>query len=97
MQTLILDNCSIRYLDIFVSRYDMNGVSSSNPELMRKEKDEILMNLFPPRVLEDYRRMKLSECLTQTLTPELKVNYSIDRLLYFFGRILLKMKGYNHE
>lgn len=97
VQTLILDNCSIRFLDTFVSRYDMNGISSLNPELMRKEKDEILMNLFPPRVLEDYRRMKLSECLTQTLTPELKVNYSIDRLLYFFGRILLKMKGYNHE
>ena len=97
VQTLILDNCSIRFLDTFVSRYDMNGISSLNPELMRKEKDEILMNLFPPRVLEDYRRMKLSECLTQTLTPQLKVNYSIDRLLYFVGRILLKMKGNNHE
>ena len=93
VQTLILDNCSIRYLDIFVSRYDMNGVSSSNPELMRKEKDEILNKLFPIRVLEDYRRYKLSECLTQTLTPQLKVNYGIDRLLYNLGRILLKIRG----
>lgn len=93
LQTLILDNCSIRYLDIYVSRYDMNGVSSSNPELMRKEKDEILNKLFPIRVLEDYRRYKLSECLTQTLTPQLKVNYGIDRLLYNLGRILLKIRG----
>ena len=93
VQTLILDNCSIRYLDIFVSRYDMNGVSSSNPELMRKEKDETLKKLFPIRILEDYRRYKLSECLTQTLTPQLKVNYGIDRLLYNLGRILLKIRG----
>ncbi len=96
VQTLILDNCSIRYLDIFVSRYDMNGVSSSNPELMRKEKDETLKKLFPIRILEDYRRYKLSECLTQTLTPQLKVNYGIDRLLYHLGKILLKIKGNNH-
>ena len=56
VQTLILDNCSIR-------------------------------------ILEDYRRYKLSECLTQTLTPQLKVNYGIDRLLYNLGRILLKIRG----
>ena len=97
VQALIIDNRSIRYLDIFVSRYDMNGVSSSNPELMRKEKDEILNKLFPIRVLEDYRRFKLSECLTQTLTPQLKVNYGIDRILFCLGKILLKIGGIFHR
>lgn len=91
VQTLIIDNCSIRYLDIFVSRYDMNGVSSSNPELMRKEKDEVLASFFPPRVMADYKQMKLEECLTQTLTSQLKKNYGIDKLLYNIGRFLLKI------
>lgn len=92
VQALILDNCSIRFLDIFVSRYDMNGVSSSNPELMRNEKEEILKTFFPSRVLEDYRRLKLSECLTQSLTPQLKINYGVDKLLYNIGKILLKIR-----
>lgn len=92
IQILILDNSSIRYLDIYVARYNIDGLSSSNPELMRKEKDEVLASFFPPRVLADYKQMKLSECLTQTLTSQLKMNYGIDRLLYNIGRFLLKIR-----
>lgn len=92
VQTLILDNSSIRYMDIYVARYNMDGVSSSNPELMRKEKDEVLASFFPPRVLADYKQMKLEECLTKTLTSQLKKNYGIDRLLYSIGRFLLKIR-----
>jgi hypothetical protein len=92
VQTLILDNSSIRFLDIYVARYNIDGVSSSNPELMRKEKDEVLASFFPPRVLADYKQMKQKECLTQTLTSQLKKNYGIDRLLYNIGRFLLKIR-----
>lgn len=92
IQAIIINNCSIRYLDIYVARYNVDGLSSSNPELMRKEKDEVLASLFPPRVLADYKQMKRSECLTQTLTSQLKKNYCIDRLLYNIGRFLLKIR-----
>ena len=92
VQTLILDNCSIRYLDVFIARYDTDGFSSANPKLMRQEKDEILKSLFPPRVIADYQRMKASECLTQTLTPRLKLNYVIDKLLFKIGGLLLKIR-----
>lgn len=97
VQSLILDNCSIRYLDIFVSRYDLNGFSSSNPELMRKEKDEVLASMFPPRVLTDYQRMKQSECLTQSLTPLLRLHYKIDKFVYKIASILLRIKKDGNE
>lgn len=90
VQTLILDNCSIRYIDLPVSRYDINGYSSSHPLLMKREKEQVLAELFPPRVLADYQHMKASECLTQTLTPRLRRHYSIDKILYRIGRFLLK-------
>ncbi len=93
VQTLVLNNCSVLYLDFFVARYDLNGLSSSNPELMRKEKDEVLADLFPPRVLADYLRMKQSECLTQYLTPLLKIHYGIDKVVYKIGKILLKIRN----
>ena len=63
VQILILNNGSIRYLDEFVARYDTEGLSSSNPKLMRQEKEEVMSVIFPPRVLDDYRKMKESECL----------------------------------
>lgn len=93
VQTMILDNCSVRFVDEYIAQYDMNGISSYNPLLMREEKEKVLKELFPQRVLEDYRNMKASECLTQTLTQKLRLNYSIDKILYKLGTILLKLKG----
>lgn len=97
VQVLIMENCSIRYLDQYVAHYDLDGISASNPELMRKEKDQVLEELFPPRVLIDYKRMKLSECMTQTLTPQLKKSYGIDKLVYRIGSFLLRMRHIIHE
>jgi hypothetical protein len=87
-----MDNCSIRYLNVYVACYDLNGLSSSNPELMQTEKQNVLAELLPPRVLADYKRMKQSECLVQSITPQLKINYGVDKLLYNIGKILLKIR-----
>lgn len=92
VQTLILNNCSIRYLDFYVARYDTGGIGLSLPELMKSEKDDYLKEILPPRVIRDYELMKESECLTQSLTPLLRKNYSIDKLLYRIGLLLLKIK-----
>ena len=89
VQTLILDNCSIRYLDVFVVRYDMDGISSANPQLMRQEKETVMSAMFPLRVLADYRHMKESECLIQNIAPQLRQHYKIDRLLYRLGKLIL--------
>lgn len=93
VQTMILENCSVRFVDEYIARYDLNGLSSDNPQLMRDEKERVLKELFPPRVLGDYKYMKASECLTQTLTPKLRNNYAIDKILYRVGAFLLKLRG----
>jgi glycosyltransferase involved in cell wall biosynthesis len=89
VQALILDNCSIRYLDVCVVRYDTDGISSANPQMMRREKETVMSTMFPPRVLADYQHMKESECLVQTIAPQLRRHYKIDKLLYKFGSLLL--------
>lgn len=93
VQSMIFDNCSVRFINEYIARYDLNGISSTNPERMREEKEKVLCELFPDRVLMDYRKMKASECLTQGLTPKLRICYGIDRILYRIGTILLKLKG----
>lgn len=92
VQVLILDNRSIRYIDSYVARYNTDGISASNPILMWKEKEDTMADMFPSRVLADYKQMKQSECMTQSLTPQLRQYYSIDRLVYNIGRILLKIR-----
>lgn len=90
VQAIVLHNCSVRYIDEIIAQFDTNGVSTANPDKMWKEKEQVLAELFPPRVLADYQHMKASECLTQTLTPLLRQHYSIDKILYRIGKFLLK-------
>ena len=60
---------------------------------MRDEKDKVLAEYLPQRVIEDYRLMKESECLTQTLTPRLRTNYSVDKVIYKLTTLLLNIKN----
>ena len=93
IQSIILDNCSFKYIDTIVAKYDNNGISSKNQIKMREEKEMVLGQLFPPRILVDYEYQKSSECLTQKLTPQLRKCYRIDKLLYNIATILIKIFG----
>ena len=96
LQTVILSNCSIKYIDENISYFDLDGISTSNPEIMWNEKVSVLKNMFPHRVLLDYQLMKQSECMIQTLTPELRTHYRIDRLLFRLGMVLIKIVNVLH-
>lgn len=91
IQTIIFKNCSFRYTDVRIAIYDTQGVSSQKPALMRKEKEQYLKEILPERLLSDYVWMKSSECLTNTLTSQLKKHYCIDKLLYRMGKLLLSI------
>ena len=91
VQAIIMNDCSVKYIDDYVATFDLEGISTSNPDKMWKEKEKVLSNMFPPKVLEDYKTMKASECLTQTLTPQLRCHYRIDRFLYRLGKMILKL------
>jgi len=92
LQCIIFDNCKVKYTNTDVALYDMSGVSSLNPQAMREEKEKVLAVFLPQRVIDDYRKMKESECLIQSLTPQLRINYSIDKVIYKLATILLKLK-----
>ena len=89
-EAIILNNCSVRYTDDYIAEFDTTGVSTSNPDKMWKEKEQVLSEFFSSRVLVDYQQMKASECMTQTLTPQLRQHYGIDKILYHLGHLLLR-------
>lgn len=90
VQAIVLHNCSVRYVSEIVSIFDVGGLSTSNPDKMWKEKELVMESFFHPRILEDYRRMKDSECLTQSITSKLRQHYRIDRFMFVLGSLILK-------
>lgn len=82
IQTIIIKNCSFKYINDIISIYDTQGISSTNLILMRKEKERVLTELIPQRILCDYKVMKSSECMTSKLAPLIKKHYRIDKFMY---------------
>ena len=93
VEAVVMHNCSVRYINDYLASFDMEGISTTNPERMWNEKEQVLSSMFPSRVLADYKAMKASECLTQTMCPHLRQHYTIDRLVYCIVKFLLKLVG----
>lgn len=91
LQKIIIENCSVEFIKDIIAIYDTNGISSTNQILMREEKEKVLAEFFPSRILLDYHYLKSSECLTQLLTPQLRKHYRIDHLVYTIGQLLLRI------
>ncbi len=53
--TLILHQCSIRYINIDIAYFDTFGISSKSLELTRKEREETLTQFLPKSILNDYK------------------------------------------
>lgn len=54
LKSIIVDNCTSRHLPIFVSNYDMNGLSSRSKILYEQERNMVLKQYFPNYILSDY-------------------------------------------
>lgn len=56
IETIIFGNCSFRASEVTVANYDTSGISTNSNGLLPKERNMILQELFPPRVIADYQR-----------------------------------------
>jgi Glycosyltransferases involved in cell wall biogenesis len=92
-QSIILDNCSVKITENIISNYDTTGISS-NYDLYKKERQQFLKELFPPRVLQDYTMMYTPfEVPLVKLLPVLKESPVIQQCVYRFVSFLTKIKN----
>jgi glycosyltransferase involved in cell wall biosynthesis len=52
--TIVLNNKSIKILDLDVTFFDMNGISTINSNLREQERRKVLKEILPQRILIDY-------------------------------------------
>jgi len=96
LQTLILNNGTFKAIDVDVSLYDATGISSTNKELYLKEREQVLAELFPVRLVTDYKYLLEGKTLEDRLYVEIKhsklhsILYSLNVLFIRFATLFSK-------
>lgn len=73
IQALIFENCSYEGIDVNVVVYDLNGYSANNRTLSELEYQQVLEELIPSRILEDYGKKKIGPLYGNTYYEKLFV------------------------
>ena len=81
--TLILQNATYQHVDVFLSKFDMSGVSR-NKEKALLEQEQYLSSIIPPRVYCEYNQPIVKSYITSLQLPA-----SYKRICYFINRSYL--------
>jgi glycosyltransferase involved in cell wall biosynthesis len=94
IEALVIDNCSFRNIDVIIADYDTSGISTNSNGLLPKEREIILKETFPPRILTDYQRLApvddelldQSIILTQTVRARNLVKFFLNIIIRFINK-----------
>ena len=93
IEAIVLDNCSFFYTDTIVVDVDMTGVSNTHHKLNSKEREMVLHELFPERVLEDYRLYGSIHHDLITISLRITKSQWIRKIIVYFAKLLLWLKN----
>lgn len=88
LQTIVIGGEKPQYVDLNVTLFDMTGVSETNKELDKRERKQVLEQLFPKAVLADYER---SAFLMEQMS-RLQRHPLAYKLVWFIERCLFKIE-----
>ena len=90
-QKMILENASYTLMPVVVCFYDTTGISNTNIDLAAKERNQIIMDSLPTRVIKDYERYKDKECEMLDLIPQFKYTRTINEIITGFTKMVLHL------
>ena len=93
IEALIFDNCSFYYTDTTVVDVDMKGISNTNSALDKQEREAVLKELFPERVLKDYQLFASIHSDLLEVAPRISKSQTIKKTILKIAYQLLKIKG----
>ena len=93
IEALVFDNCTFYYTDTIVVDVDMEGISNTNYDLDRKEREQVMKELFPPRVLKDYRLLASIHPDLLNMASRISKSQIVKNAIVKLANILLKIKG----
>lgn len=93
IEALIIDNCSFYYTDIIVVDVDMTGISNSNSKLDKQERETVLKEFLPERILDDYKFLASIHPDLLRIAPRISKSQSIRKTIIKLARQLLNIRG----
>ena len=93
IEALIFDNCTFYYTDMIVVDVDMKGISNTNFALDKQERNAVLHELFPQRVLQDYQLLASINPSLLEMAPRISKSQKIQKAVLKLASQLLKIKG----
>lgn len=76
-------------MPVVVCSFDTTGISNSNSKLAAKERNHIISENLPARVIKDYERYKDKECEMLDLIPQFKYTRTINKIITGFAKMVL--------
>lgn len=89
LQTLILDNCTYKGVDLFVSIYDVSGITYSNMNKFMEERKKVAHSMFPERILQDIDELIEGKTWEDRLYIGIKRS-KYNKIIYKVNIVLLK-------
>lgn len=93
IEALIMDNCSFFYTDTLVVDVDMTGISNTDYSLNNREREAVLKELFPERILKDYKLLMSIHPDLLKVAPQITKSQSIRKVVVKLANVLLKFKS----
>lgn len=85
---IIMNSRSYKYIDLYISNYDVTGISSVRHQENFNERQRFLAELLPPRILSDYKRLVYGETSLERILCKLKEKDFLYKLITFFATLL---------
>ena len=93
IEALVFDNCTFYYTDMIIVDVDMKGISNTNFALDKQERDAVLHELFPQRLLQDYQLLASIHPSLLEAAPRISKSQKIQKAVLKLANQLLKIKG----
>lgn len=88
LQAIVIKNVQIKYFDVDVVCFDMNGVSSVSSLIEIQERSKVLHDLIPHRILVDYQKWSTTIRLIQDIQKRRILNFFYKVLIWFSKKIM---------
>lgn len=92
IEQIVFKGCSLRYINVDIAYYNLEGISSDvNNKLLEHEKEAILSQVVPSRILPDYREVGLvRNSLLGPYLESLNKTYKFQRVIVVLVKLLMK-------
>jgi glycosyltransferase involved in cell wall biosynthesis len=87
MQSVVLGKATVRYVDMPVTVYDMNGISETRKDILEEERSQLLWEMIPQGILKDYEKYHTPMSQYDRLKK-----HHLWGVVSFFERVLFKLE-----